>query len=89
VCKAIDYMIVDALVEANPVYHFENKINDPKAFVNITDDILTNIENSKKPELKGAQAILKRIRHRDLYRFLAQKLLTDKNLVKKYVRIRN
>ena len=71
VCKAIDYMIVDALLEANPVYHFETKVSDPAAYVNITDDVLTNIENSKKPELNGAQAILKRIRHRDLYRFLA------------------
>jgi len=79
-------MIVDALMEANPVYHFENKVTNPAAFVNITDDVLTNIENSKKPELKSAQAILKRIRHRDLYRFLAQRLLTDKDLVKKYVR---
>ena len=79
-------MIVDALMEANPVYRFENKISNPAAYVNITDDVLTNIENSKKPELKSAQAILKRIRHRDLYRFLAQRLLTDKDLVKKYVR---
>lgn len=79
-------MIVDALTLANPVYHFENTINNPAKYVNITDDVLTNIENSKKPELRGAQSILKRIRHRDLYRFLAQRLLLDKELVKKYVR---
>lgn len=54
VCKAIDYMIVDALMEANPVYKFQNKIMDPKAYVNITDDVLSNIENSKNTELKAA-----------------------------------
>jgi len=54
VCKAIDYMIVDALMEANPVYHFEQKILNPAAYVNITDDVLGNIENSKNPALKSA-----------------------------------
>jgi hypothetical protein len=62
VCKAIDYMIVDALMEANPVYHFEEKIRNPEEYVNITDDVLGNIENSKNPALKGAQKILKRVR---------------------------
>jgi hypothetical protein len=47
-------MIVDALMEANPVYHFEQKILNPAAYVNITDDVLGNIENSKNPALKSA-----------------------------------
>jgi len=47
-------MIVDALLEANQVYHFEDKVRDPAAYVNVTDDVLTNIENSKKPELRSA-----------------------------------
>ncbi len=47
-------MIVDALMEANQVYHFEEKIKDPEAYVNITDDVLGNIENSKNPALLGA-----------------------------------
>ena len=42
--KAIDYMIVDCLYEANPVYHFEQMITDPKQYINLTDDILTLIE---------------------------------------------
>lgn len=53
-CKAIDYMIVDALLAANPVFHFENKIKDPAAYVNITDDVLTHIENSKNPALRDS-----------------------------------
>jgi hypothetical protein len=78
-------MITDALLEANPVYHFENKVRDPAAYVNVTDDVLTHIENSKKPELRSAQAIMKRIRHRELYRFLAERLLNNKDLVKRNV----
>lgn len=53
-CKAIDHMIVDALLAANQVYHFEDKVRDPAAYVNVTDDVLTNIENSKNPELRSA-----------------------------------
>lgn len=78
-------MIVDALVEANPVFHFEETIRDPARYVDMTDNILPHIESSRDPALKGAQAILKRIRHRDLYRFIAQKLLIDKKLVAKHI----
>ena len=70
VCRAIDYMIVDALVEANPVFHFEETMRDPARYVDMTDNILPHIESSRDPALKGAQAILKRIRTRDLYRFI-------------------
>ena len=86
VCKAIDYMIVDALIAANQVYHFEEKIRDPEAYVDLTDNVLTNIENSRNPELKDSQKILKRVRCRDLYRFVASKLITDKDVIRKYVR---
>ena len=82
-------MIVDALLAANQVYHFEDKVRDPAAYVNVTDDVLTNIENSKKPELLAAQAILKRIRRRELYRILAERLLNNKELVKKNVSFLN
>ena len=85
VCKAIDYMIVDALVAANQVYHFEETIRDPARYVDITDNVLTNIENSHNPALRDAQNILKRVRRRDLYRFMASKLITNKDNVRKYV----
>lgn len=40
VCRAIDYMIVDALLLANPVYHFEEKIFNPAEYVDVTDNVL-------------------------------------------------
>lgn len=55
-------MIVDALLEANPVFKFQEKIFDPAAYTNMTDSILNLIEVSKKPELKKSQEILKRLR---------------------------
>jgi hypothetical protein len=54
VCKAIDFMIVDALLAANQVYHFEETIRDPEQYVNMTDNIITNIENSRNPALFDA-----------------------------------
>lgn len=62
VCKAIDYMIVDALTEANPVFHFEQTINDPSRYVDVTDNYLTHIEGSRDPALATSRALLKRIR---------------------------
>jgi hypothetical protein len=78
-------MIVDALLEANPLYHFEDKVRNPAAYVNVTDNVLSNIENSKKPELLSAQKIMKRIRCRELYSFLGERLLNNKDLVKRHV----
>ena len=80
VCRAIDYMIVDALLAANGKFHFEKMILDPSLYVNCTDNILGLIENSSSPDLADSRKILKRIRTRDLYRFLTQKIIVDKEL---------
>ncbi len=80
-CKAVDLMIVDALLEANDVYKFQEKIYDPAAYTNLTDGILATIECSRKLELKKSQEILKRLRRRDLYRMVDQKLLVDQSIL--------
>ena len=85
VCKAIDFMIVDALIAANQVYHFEETIRDPSRYVDMTDNVLCNIENSHNPNLRESQNILKRVRRRDLYRFIASKLITNKDVIRKHV----
>jgi hypothetical protein len=43
VCQAIDHMITDALVEANPVFHFVDNLYNPDEYVKYTDDILNHI----------------------------------------------
>jgi HD superfamily phosphohydrolase len=52
VCRAIDHMVVDALLEADPVFKFTEVIFDPNRYVNMTDSLLTHIELSKNPFLK-------------------------------------
>ena len=44
-------MVTDALFYANPVYKFNENLTNPAEYVRYTDNILTNIEYSKKTEL--------------------------------------
>lgn len=45
-------MVVDALLEANPVFKFHENLFNPSVYVNYTDNILNLIESSNKPELQ-------------------------------------
>ncbi|KAJ3409877.1 SAM domain and HD [Chytridiales sp. JEL 0842] len=66
--KAIEYMLVDALLAANPYMEISSAINDVKQYSNLTDSIIREIERSTKPELEASRTIIRRIRRRDLYR---------------------
>ncbi|TFK53350.1 HD-domain/PDEase-like protein [Heliocybe sulcata] len=65
--KAIDYMIVDALLAAEPYMKIAEQIFNPAKYVCLTDDLMSRIEMSEEPELEEARAIFYRIRVRDLY----------------------
>ena len=47
VCQGIDLMIRDCLILADPVYKFEDKINNVEEYLKLSDNILLQIENSK------------------------------------------
>lgn len=47
--KAVEHMVVDALVAADPVLKLSQKIDDPDEYLHLTDSILETIENSKDP----------------------------------------
>ncbi|KAF7354636.1 hypothetical protein MSAN_01377100 [Mycena sanguinolenta] len=68
--KAIEYMIVDALILAEPYLKIAEKVWQPKKFLYLTDDIMQRIESGDEPELAGARAIFDRVRLRDLYKFV-------------------
>ena len=42
-------MVVDALVTADSVLKLSQKVDDPDAFLHLTDSILETIENSNDP----------------------------------------
>jgi len=45
-------MVSEALIAENPVYHFEEVIQDPEEYIRIMhDDLLQIIKKSRQPEL--------------------------------------
>ncbi|RDX44748.1 HD-domain/PDEase-like protein [Lentinus brumalis] len=72
--KAVEYMIVDALTLAEPVMNIARRLENPKKYLHLTDHIQTEIEASEDPRLADAQAILHRIRVRDLYKCVDYKV---------------
>ena len=46
--KAVEFMIVDALLAADPYLHLSTSIDHPERYMNMTDSILREIEKSKQ-----------------------------------------
>jgi len=70
--KAVEYMVVDALIEADVAWNskISNSIWDVKEFIKMDDTLLKQIENSEEASLSKARDIVRRIRRRELYRFV-------------------
>lgn len=80
-------MISDVLVEADRVLdHKYTKClmnMDIEGYCNLTDDILKEIELNKDPSLSKAHEILKRMRNRDLYKFIDEIVLSSEQMKNK------
>lgn len=72
--RAIEYMLVDALLAAEPTMHFAHDVTNPERYLHLTDGIIELIQISKDPNLDEAQMILNRITSRDLYRTVDYKV---------------
>ncbi|XP_076855178.1 deoxynucleoside triphosphate triphosphohydrolase SAMHD1-like isoform X2 [Brachyhypopomus gauderio] len=79
VVKAVELMILDALKAADKVLKISDKVEDPKDYLTLTDDVLKEIQHSKvqDPGISEAQLIIKRISKRSLYRFIGGKTFQD------------
>jgi HD superfamily phosphohydrolase len=73
--KACEYMITDALLEADPVLKISEMIYDREQYGNLTDSIVRTIESSRDPLLQASRDIIKRLRQRKLYKFVDEILL--------------
>ncbi|KAJ2777778.1 hypothetical protein H4R18_004973 [Coemansia javaensis] len=73
--KAIDFMIVDALLAADPVLRISEAIRDPRLYQSLTDEVIRDIERSTEPEMAAARGIVARIRTRDIYKFVDEFIL--------------
>ncbi|OEL36829.1 Deoxynucleoside triphosphate triphosphohydrolase SAMHD1-like protein [Dichanthelium oligosanthes] len=70
--KAVELMLVDALIEANDYLGISLHANDPEDFWKLDDTIIKSIETAPNNELKKAKEIIQRIRRRELYKFCNQ-----------------
>ncbi|KAL0481269.1 deoxynucleoside triphosphate triphosphohydrolase SAMHD1 [Acrasis kona] len=75
--KAVEYMITDALLKADPVLKLSEAIYDKHKYVNLTDGVLRSIEASQDPELNESRSIIRRLRTRNLYKFVDEVLLSN------------
>ena len=78
--KAVEYMICDALVSADPWLpipsndpdrpptRISQAMADPHAYVNLRDSVLDRIECSTGPELAEARGIVRMVRGRQFYK---------------------
>ncbi|KAJ2553691.1 hypothetical protein EV175_002851 [Coemansia sp. RSA 1933] len=73
--KAIEFMVVDAMLIADPVLNISNAVSDPAQYQLLTDDIVRDIERSREPELEEARSLIRRIHKRDLYKFVDEFIL--------------
>ncbi|KAJ8659933.1 hypothetical protein O0I10_004159 [Lichtheimia ornata] len=73
--KAVELMITDALLHADSYLKISSAVDRPEDYLYLTDDILRMIERSKEPELETSRSIMKRLRTRDLYKFVDEFLI--------------
>ncbi|KAF3950328.1 hypothetical protein CMV_023901 [Castanea mollissima] len=67
--KAIELMVVDALLKANDYLNISSFIQDPSKYWKLDDTIMKTIETTSNPELKESRDLIMRIRRRNLYQF--------------------
>ncbi|KAF7776488.1 hypothetical protein Agabi119p4_4881 [Agaricus bisporus var. burnettii] len=73
--RSIEYMLIDALLAAEPHLHIVGRVFDPEKFVFLNDNIMNEIESSIEPELKASRSIIRRIRDRDIYKCVDYKVI--------------
>ncbi|KAF9189482.1 SAM domain and HD [Haplosporangium sp. Z 767] len=78
--KAIEYMLTDALLAADSVMGISSAIFRGEDYLHLTDDIVRQIERSREPGLEASKAIIKRIRTRNLYKFVDELLIPSDKL---------
>jgi HD superfamily phosphohydrolase len=75
--KACEFMITDALVLADEFLGLSQSIQDPEAFLQLSDWVLKRIEFAPEAALAPAKALVQQLHRRELYRFVAAALVPD------------
>ncbi|XP_007031446.2 PREDICTED: deoxynucleoside triphosphate triphosphohydrolase SAMHD1 homolog isoform X1 [Theobroma cacao] len=67
--KAVELMVVDALLKANSYLEISSSIQDPSEYWKLDDTIIKTIETAPDEELRESRDLIRRIRRRNLYQF--------------------
>ncbi|XP_021299261.1 deoxynucleoside triphosphate triphosphohydrolase SAMHD1 homolog [Herrania umbratica] len=67
--KAVELMVVDALLKANSYLEISSSIQDPSEYWKLDDTIIKTIEIAPDEELRESRDLIRRIRRRNLYQF--------------------
>ncbi|XP_065878833.1 uncharacterized protein [Euphorbia lathyris] len=67
--KAIELMIVDALLKANDYLGISSYAQDPSEYWKLDDTVIKIIETAPDEQLRESRDLILRIRRRDLYQF--------------------
>lgn len=78
--KAIELMVVDAMVKANDHLQIDSHINEPAQYWMLDDTIVKTIETSTHQDLEESRNLIRRIRMRDIYQFCNEFAVPKENL---------
>jgi deoxynucleoside triphosphate triphosphohydrolase SAMHD1 len=77
--KAIEFMLADILIQANTAWggRLVKAAQDPRLYLHLTDSVLREVESSTldSPAMLQAQVLARRLRKRELYRFVDELVL--------------
>jgi ethanolamine utilization cobalamin adenosyltransferase len=68
-------MLCDVFMETNHHFKFHEIIHNPNEYYKLNDTIIEQIDNSDKESFRKAQNIIKRIKGRNLYKYVAEVFL--------------
>ncbi|XP_071913045.1 uncharacterized protein [Coffea arabica] len=85
--KAIELMVVDALLQANNYLDITSHIQDPSEYWKLDDTIIKTIETAPDQELKESRDLILRIRRRNLYQKNGGVILREEDIAVSNVRI--
>ncbi|KAJ3396559.1 SAM domain and HD [Lobulomyces angularis] len=74
--KAVEYMIVDILLEADEYLQISSSIDDPSQYSVLTDGIIQEIQRSKAPELLKSRKLIEKLNKRELYKYVDKTLVS-------------
>ncbi|CAN4124231.1 unnamed protein product [Withania somnifera] len=78
--KAIELMVVDALIKANDHFQIAANIDEPAQYWMLDDTIVKRIETSTHQDLEESRNLIRRIRRRDIYQFCNEFAVPKENL---------